>query len=378
MTTPLFFEHVGKRFEQTVVLSDIHFETGAGELVVLVGPSGCGKSTLLRCVAGLETITEGAILAGNRLLNDVPPQDRGVGMVFQSYALYPHMTVEENLAFPLHVKKVPLGEQRRVVGEAAELLGLAPLLKRFPRQLSGGQRQRVAIGRCLVRKPEIYCFDEPLSNLDAALRAQIRVDIKALQGRLKKTMLYVTHDQVEAMTLADRIVVLNRGIVQQVGSPKELYRSPANRFVARFIGTPSMNLARGRVASGLFSSGSLACPLFAPDGETVLGVRVEDVQVLGSGSTDGFPARVEAVEPVGESGYLHLRVEGAQLEGDDPKSPGKHAESETTERRLVASVPGHAAFGYRPGDEVLVRLGADRVHAFDAATGVALPRGDRS
>jgi multiple sugar transport system ATP-binding protein len=380
MTLSLTFERVGKRFDQTVVLSDVTFKTEPGEFVVLVGPSGCGKSTLLRMVAGLETTTDGQIRAGDRVLNDVPPQDRGVGMVFQSYALYPHMTVRENLAFPLYVKKASAQEQAKAVEDVAGLLGLEPLLERFPKQLSGGQRQRVAIGRCLVRKPEIYCFDEPLSNLDAALRAQIRVEIKALQRKLQKTTLYVTHDQVEAMTLADRIVVLNRGIVQQVGSPEDLYTRPANRFVARFIGTPSMSLARGRVEDRRFTSGAMSTSVDVPDGEVVLGVRVEDVIVLtGPGAApgavahdgDAFSATIRAVEPVGESGYLHLHVDGVVLEVEERKSE-KLGSDAGGEALLLASVPGHAAFSYRVGDEVRLRLRAERCHVFDPETGVAI------
>ncbi len=375
MTHSLTFDRVGKKFDQTVVLSDVTFRTEPGEFVVLVGPSGCGKSTLLRLVAGLETISDGEIRAGDRVLNDVPPQDRGVGMVFQSYALYPHMTVRDNLAFPLYVKGATAEEQKRAVQDVAGILGLEPLLDRFPRQLSGGQRQRVAIGRCLVRKPEIYCFDEPLSNLDAALRAQIRVEIKALQRKLEKTTLYVTHDQVEAMTLADRIVVLNRGIVQQVGSPEELYTRPKNRFVARFIGTPSMSLARGKVEGGRFRSGEMTVPLAVPDGDVILGVRVEDVRVLTkpgaggdeSGDPDAFPATIRAVEPVGESGYLHLKVDGVALEGDENKSSDADAD-----QMLLASVPGHAAFGYHIGDRVLLKIRAERCHAFDPSTGDAI------
>jgi len=294
-------------------------------------------------------------------------------MVFQSYALYPHMSVRENLAFPLFVKGAPADEQQRAIQEVASILGLEPLLDRLPKQLSGGQRQRVAIGRCLVRKPEIYCFDEPLSNLDAALRAQIRVEIKALQRQLKKTTLYVTHDQVEAMTLADRIVVLHRGIVQQVGSPEQLYTKPANRFVARFIGTPSMSLARGAVENKLFQSGDLVVPLDLPDGEVILGVRVEDVCVLAKPSASDpaidepacFPATIRAVEPVGESGYLHLRVEGIKLEDDESK--GSDAE-----QNLLASVPGHAAFGYHVGDSVRIKIRSERCHVFSPTTGEAM------
>ncbi|MEZ4224406.1 MAG: ABC transporter ATP-binding protein [Polyangiaceae bacterium] len=386
MTLSLSFEKVGKRYDQTVVLDGVDFKTQPGEFVVLVGPSGCGKSTLLRMVAGLETISEGVIRAGDRVLNEVAPQDRGVGMVFQSYALYPHMTVRENLAFPLYVKKAPADEQARAVRDVSEILGLGALLERYPKQLSGGQRQRVAIGRCLVRKPEIYCFDEPLSNLDAALRAQIRVELKALQRTLGKSTLYVTHDQVEAMTLADRIVVLNRGIVQQVGSPKALYTRPANRFVAQFIGTPSMSLIRGSVQGGQFRSGVLQVPLPMPDGDVVVGARVEDVVVTseadglptGSDPVRDFEAQVAAVEPVGETGYLHLDVDGIDLEGDDTRgaaTAGDLGERKAARRYLVASIPGHAAFQYEAGQRVRVRLRAERCHAFDASSGRAIELG---
>ena len=360
MSTALTFDHVGKRYDKTVVLRDVSFRAEPGELVVLVGPSGCGKSTLMRCVAGLEAITEGTIRAGDRVLNELPPHERGVGMVFQSYALYPHLTVRQNLAFPLEVKMVPEREQRIEVDRVAEMLGLTPLLDRLPRQLSGGQRQRVAIGRCLVRKPEIYCFDEPLSNLDAALRSQIRVELKSLQRELGKTALYVTHDQVEAMTLADRIVVLNRGVVEQTGTPEELYAKPKNRFVARFIGTPSMTLIRGVVQDGSFTSGDLQVALDVRNGPTVLGVRPEDVLV----GEAGAKATVRAVEPVGESGYLHVEVAGleADTEGGDAL------------RRvlLCASIPGREAFGMREGSSIHVTLRAERCHAFDPKSGEAL------
>jgi ABC-type sugar transport system ATPase subunit len=362
MSTALAFEHVGKRYDKTVVLRDVTFRAEPGELVVMVGPSGCGKSTLMRCVAGLEAITEGTIRAGDRVLNELPPHERGVGMVFQSYALYPHLTVRENLAFPLEVKKVPKSEQRAEVDRVAAILGLGPLLERLPRQLSGGQRQRVAIGRCLVRKPEIYCFDEPLSNLDAALRSQIRVELKSLQRELGKTALYVTHDQVEAMTLADRIVVLNRGVVEQTGTPEELYARPRNRFVARFIGTPSMTLVHGIVRGGLFTSGELEVALDVRDGDVVLGVRPEDVLV----GTAGVRAVTRAVEPVGESGYLHLEIAGVKL--DREVADGQ-------KRALVcASIPGREAFAVREGSEVRVALRKERCHAFDPDTGEALSR----
>jgi ABC-type sugar transport system ATPase subunit len=369
MSIGLSFERVGKRYGDTVVLSDVTFRTEPGELVVLVGPSGCGKSTLMRCVAGLETITEGTLRAGDRVLNDLPPHERGVGMVFQSYALYPHLTVRENLAFPLWVKKASLDEQAREVDRVAQLLSLSPLLERYPRQLSGGQRQRVAIGRCLVRKPDLYCFDEPLSNLDAALRSQIRVELKSLQRELQKTTIYVTHDQVEAMTMADRIVVLHRGVVQQVGRPEELYLRPKNRFVARFIGTPSMTLAFGEVRGGRFASGALDVALPTREGPITLGVRAEDVRVHGEGRVTGV---VRAIEPVGESGYLHLEVRGLVADPATDARPGAATETPRSSL-LVASIPGREAFGLREGHEVRFDLRAERLCAFDPISGEALP-----
>ena len=231
-----------KSYGATDVLTGVDFAFEPGEYIVLVGPSGCGKSTLLRCIAGLETITSGDLLLGGRRVNDVAPRDRDVAMVFQSYALYPHMTVRENMAFALTLRRLPAADIERAVQEAAAMLELGPLLDRYPAALSGGQRQRVAMGRAIVRHPSTFLFDEPLSNLDPALRAHMRVELKRLHRRLGATIVHVTHDQVEAMTLADRIVVLHGGRVQQVGSPAELFEAPANTFVARFIGSPPMNL----------------------------------------------------------------------------------------------------------------------------------------
>jgi multiple sugar transport system ATP-binding protein len=365
---PLVFEHVGKRFGETVVLSDVHFRTEPGELVVLVGPSGCGKSTLMRLVAGLETLSEGAIYAGERKISALPPHERGVGMVFQSYALYPHLTVRENLAFPLYVKKASAEEQDREVRRVAEMLSLGPLLGRLPKQLSGGQRQRVAIGRCLVRKPDIYCFDEPLSNLDAALRSQIRVELKTLQRELKKTTIYVTHDQIEAMTMADRIVVLHKGVLQQVGTPEELYLSPKNTFVARFIGSPSMSLIRGDVSDGVFQSGDLKTALAVRAGPAILGLRAEDVVVTPEGVLSGV---VKSVEPVGETGYLHLEVAGMRM---DPASLGAPGSATETPRAplLSASIPGRDAFGCREGSVVRFSIREARARGFDPDSGEAL------
>ncbi|HEX4458124.1 MAG TPA: ABC transporter ATP-binding protein, partial [Polyangia bacterium] len=244
----LKIDHVGKDRGPARILGDVSLTVADGELLVLVGPSGCGKSTLLRCIAGLEPLSRGAIVMDSVDISTAEPRDRDIAMVFQSYALYPHLTVRENLAFGLKMRKTPRAEIAQRLGEAAEMLGLTPLLDRRPAQLSGGQRQRVAMGRAVVRRPKVFLFDEPLSNLDAALRGQMRLELMRLHQRLAATMVYVTHDQVEAMTLADRIAVLDQGALMQVGPPSELYQRPANLFVARFIGTPEMNVVDARAA----------------------------------------------------------------------------------------------------------------------------------
>src|SRR5687767_12521799 len=248
---------VDKFFGSTQVLHGVEIEISDGEFVVLVGPSGCGKSTLLRMIAGLEEISRGQIAIGGRVVNNVPPKDRDIAMVFQNYALYPHMTVYDNMAFSLKLAKAPKEEIQRRVQQAAEILGLQTFLARYPRQLSGGQRQRVAMGRAIVRDPQVFLFDEPLSNLDAKLRVAMRTEIKELHQRLKTTTVYVTHDQIEAMTMADKIVVMHDGRVEQVGAPLDLYDRPANRFVAGFIGSPAMNFLPARATGGAisFSSG---------------------------------------------------------------------------------------------------------------------------
>ena len=232
------FDHVFKRYGTVTAVEDLSLSIGDGEFMVLVGPSGCGKSTALRSIAGLEEITDGTIRIGDRVVNDLPPKDRDIAMVFQNYALYPHMTVRDNMAFSLKLRKADSATVTNRVNQAAEILGLQPYLDRYPRQLSGGQRQRVAMGRAIVRDPQVFLFDEPLSNLDAKLRVAMRTEIKELHQRLKTTTVYVTHDQIEAMTMADKIVVMHDGIVEQIGSPLELYDTPANRFVAGFIGSP--------------------------------------------------------------------------------------------------------------------------------------------
>ena len=306
----------------------VDLDVADGEFVVLVGPSGCGKSTTLRMIAGLESITAGKLYIGDRLVNDVPPKDRDIAMVFQNYALYPHMTVRENLAFALELRKLSNSEIERRVKRAAETLGLEQVLQRKPRQLSGGQRQRVAVGRAIVREPAVFLFDEPLSNLDAKLRVQTRREIAKLHRDLGATMIYVTHDQVEAMTLGDRIVVMNEGRVQQVDSPLALYDKPANRFVASFIGSPAMNFVQGvmrepsSMNAGRFVTpdGALSIPIppsvqASRGAGAVFGIRPEDVAVSSgtqlvtqAGETVEVPARVDLAEPLGNETFVHTTV----------------------------------------------------------------------
>jgi multiple sugar transport system ATP-binding protein len=293
---------IEKSYDAVPVLKGIDLEIRSGEFLVLVGPSGCGKSTLLRCIAGLETITGGDLWIGEQRVNDVAPRDRDVAMVFQSYALYPHMTVAENMGFALKLRKTPREEQDRSVLDAARILGLEDLLHRRPAELSGGQRQRVAMGRAIVRDPSVFLFDEPLSNLDAALRTQLRVELKELHQRVGATMIYVTHDQVEAMTLADRIALLNQGVLQQLGTPEELYSHPVNRFVASFMGSPGMSF------------------LERVDPELVIGIRPHQVKL---GVASGLEAQVEVVETLGFESFVHLRVGAerlvARVEGPPPQ-----------------------------------------------------------
>ena len=308
--------------QQFVAVDRMDLDVADGEFVVLVGPSGCGKTTTLRMIAGLESISAGQLSIGGRVVNDVPPKDRDIAMVFQSYALYPHMSVRENMAFALALRKLPRAEIDARVSSVADTLGLGDLLDRRPRQLSGGQRQRVAIGRAIVRQPRVFLFDEPLSNLDATLRLQTRREIAKLHHDLKATMLYVTHDQIEAMTLGDRIVVMNAGRVQQIDTPRALYDRPRNRFVATFMGSPPMNLIAGRIADGAFQSatGALVVPLdgaaaaaLAPyAGRPVtLGVRPEDVTPAGASRATTRAVsntRVEVVEPLGNEALVHANT----------------------------------------------------------------------
>jgi ABC-type sugar transport system ATPase subunit len=315
----LTLSNIVKHFGKTEVIHGVDLEVADGEFVVLVGPSGCGKSTLLRIIAGLEEVSEGEVYIGGKLMNTVDPAKRGVAMVFQSYALYPHMSVADNMGFGLRMAGRPKQEIRERVARAADILHLTPYLKRRPKELSGGQKQRVAIGRAIVREPEIFLFDEPLSNLDAELRVQMRIELSKLHSGLQTTMVYVTHDQVEAMTLAEKIVVLNDGKVEQIGSPRDLYSRPANLFVAGFIGAPRMNFLKVKVveahygavtiASDDFLGNSLEIPVtsssdVAPGAEATLGVRPEHLTVVPQANGKGV-LTIEVVETLGESTYVH-------------------------------------------------------------------------
>ncbi|HEX6900650.1 MAG TPA: sn-glycerol-3-phosphate ABC transporter ATP-binding protein UgpC [Thermoanaerobaculia bacterium] len=353
------FKGVKKAYGPVTVIPDLSLDIRDHEFMVLVGPSGCGKSTALRMIAGLEEITGGAIEIGGRTVNDVPPKDRDIAMVFQSYALYPHMTVRENLEFGLKIRKMPKDEMKRRVDEAARILAITEFLDRKPKQLSGGQRQRVALGRAIVRNPSVFLFDEPLSNLDAKLRVQMRAEISRLQKSLQTTTVYVTHDQIEAMTMGDRIAVMSKGELQQVGTPLEVYEMPANMFVASFIGTPPMNFVPATLADGgatVVASGfrvpvpepARAAAAGKDGGKVVFGIRPENIREAardGSGRTVPVTAKVEFVEPLGHEVIVHGRV------GED---------------LLVAKVDPHRA--PRMGAEVPLVIEVDAGHLFDATT----------
>ncbi len=331
------FRNVEKSFGATKIIHGIGFDIADGEFTVLVGPSGCGKSTLLRMLAGLEEISAGTIAIDDHVVNDIESKDRDIAMVFQSYALYPHMTVGDNMGFSLKLRKADPALTKERVANAARILNLGPYLERFPRELSGGQRQRVAMGRAIVRDPKVFLFDEPLSNLDAKLRVAMRAEIKALHQRLKTTTVYVTHDQVEAMTMADRIVVMQEGRIEQIGTPLELYDYPANLFVAQFIGSPAMNIVSGTVRRGsddacVEAEGGVRWPL-APmhpgiDGQAVFyGVRPGDLGVGGGADTRSVPAEVIVVEPTGAETELLVRAGASQfvvvIHGRTQAEPGQ-------------------------------------------------------
>jgi multiple sugar transport system ATP-binding protein len=362
------FEHVYKRFNKVEIVHDINLDIKDKEFLVLVGPSGCGKSTCLRMVAGLEEITEGSLFIGERVVNDIPPKDRDIAMVFQNYALYPHMTVFDNMAFGLKLRHFPSEQIKKRVGEAAEILGLQPFLKRKPKELSGGQRQRVALGRAIVREPQVFLMDEPLSNLDAKLRVQTRAEITRLHQRIQTTVIYVTHDQTEAMTMGSRIAVLNGGIIQQLGAPQELYDHPTNLFVAGFIGSPSMNFFPGakvvtqsdKVKIVVEGVGSVDVPpLYVEQAKSAAGKKLtfgirpehmEDVSLRSPDARDGslIEASVDVVEHLGSELFVYMTAGGKQvLARLDPRSQA------------------------RVGGKLALHVDTGQIHLFDTDTGLA-------
>jgi multiple sugar transport system ATP-binding protein len=360
----VLIRNLNKFYDDFHAVKDVNLEIRDKEFVVLVGPSGCGKTTTLRMVAGLESISSGQVLIGDTVVNELAPMDRDIAMVFQNYALYPHMSVYDNMAFGLKMRKVDRGEIKKRVYEAADILGIRDYLARKPRQLSGGQRQRVALGRAIVRHPQVFLFDEPLSNLDAKLRVQMRVELKKLHNRLNTTAVYVTHDQVEAMTLGDRVVVMRGGLVQQVGEPLELYNTPVNRFVAGFIGSPAMNFASVHVTngSGGLRAGNTGLAIEVPaevgarlasyaGQDVILGVRPEDLEIANGSDPPGlcFEAMVEVVERLGAESLLDLQVGG---------------------QTMVAAVEPNVRA--KRGDKLRFALRADRLHFFDTNSEAAI------
>jgi len=353
-------ESVTKMFDEVVAVRDVNLTVKDREFVVLVGPSGCGKSTTLRMIAGLEEITAGTIKIGERVVNDVPPKDRDIAMVFQNYALYPHMTVYDNMAFGLKLRKFPRAEIQQRVKEAAEILGIQELLARKPRALSGGQRQRVAVGRAIVRKPQVFLFDEPLSNLDAKLRVAMRAELKKLHDRLQATVVYVTHDQVEAMTMGDRIVIMKDGLIYQVGAPLEVYAFPQNQFVAGFIGSPAMNFISCTVTARddnlFFTVPGLILPVPTAkakamaaykDKTVTLGIRPEDIHEATAQDPPNslFDAKVEVVEPIGHEIYLDVMVGNFEIIA-----------------RVSPDCP------VKVGQTIKLAASLDKLHAFDPQT----------
>jgi len=346
-------EGVAKRYGVVSVIEDLNLDVKDREFMVLVGPSGCGKSTALRMIAGLEDISAGTITIGDRVVNDLQPKDRDTAMVFQTYALYPHMSVRENMEFGLKMRKTPKDQIDKRVNEAAAILGIEPLLARKPKELSGGQRQRVALGRAIVRNPAVFLFDEPLSNLDAKLRVQMRAEIAKLQQRLQTTAVYVTHDQIEAMTMGHRIAVMNGGRIQQVGTPLDIYDHPANLFVAQFIGTPPMNFFPATLNGGQVDAGTFQLP--APEKfrsalgrKVIVGIRPENIGEtgrVGRGRTGKLSGAVEVVEPIGHEAIVHTRVGDAML---------------------VASFDAHSMPS--PGQSIELDVDIEAIHLFDAAS----------
>ena len=370
--------NVTKQFHGgTCALDDLSLEIPDGEFLILVGPSGCGKTTALRLIAGLEKATSGTITIGDLTVNGVSPRDRDIAMVFQNYALYPHMTVYRNLGFGLRERRTPKREVDRRVREISAVLGLDELLKRRPAQLSGGQRQRVAMGRALVREPKVFLLDEPLSNLDAKLRVQMRAELKRLHAKLGITTIYVTHDQIEAMTLADRIVVMSAGKALQIGTPQEVFQRPANLFVAGFIGSPAMNLLRGRASA----QGSAEAEITAgelrftrdgvPDGEIIIGIRPESLAPAPADAAGpALDLEVDLVEPLGEQALVHGTVAGTAASSGAEEEQAILTDHATSRAPVTAVFPAAGLPG--PGDRVRIRVAPERIYLFSAATGEAV------
>jgi multiple sugar transport system ATP-binding protein len=374
--------------EDVIAVNDVSLEIGDGEFMVLVGPSGCGKSTILRIVAGLEDVTAGEVYIDGRQVTDFPPKDRDIAMVFQNYALYPHMSVRQNLGFGLRLRHEKKDEVQRRVAEAAAILGLEPLLDRKPAELSGGQRQRVAMGRAMVREPRAFLMDEPLSNLDAKLRVQMRASLAALHDRLKTTTVYVTHDQVEAMTLGERVAVLRDGVLQQVDTPQTLYNRPTNLFVAAFIGSPPMNLVEARVAGETvsFAGHTIQVPpdqaLGRFDGRSViLGIRPSDLEDTAVWSNDNLPSievRADVTEELGSEVNVLFTVDAPPIETEETRAAADTAGDEeafafiSDGRRAVFCARVDARTSARPGSSLRLSLDPSRFHYFDPETGLAL------
>ena len=386
-------EDVTKRYpDGTEAVKHMNLEIADGEFVILVGPSGCGKTTALRMIAGLEDITEGELRIGDRVVNDLPPRDRDIAMVFQSYALYPHMTVRQNMGFALSLAKVPKQQIAKRVEEAAEILDLTEQLDRKPANLSGGQRQRVAMGRAIVRQPAVFLMDEPLSNLDAKLRVQMRTEVSRLQQRLETTTVYVTHDQVEAMTLGDRVAVMRAGVIQQVGAPQELYEEPVNLFVAGFIGSPAMNFVPARIDGNTIVLPMVEAPLpedlrARVDGkqELIAGIRpehFEDASLVGDARDHGavFTTRIDVVEWMGAELYAHFAIERQGIESEELAELAAAAgttdvPSAGEEDRVVARLD--SACKAREGQDVELWVDVSKLMLFDLETGRNLAVGDR-
>ena len=377
------FDRVTKRFaDGTLAVDEVDLTVADGEFMIFVGPSGCGKTTALRMVAGLEEITSGEIRIGGRIVNDLEPPDRDVAMVFQNYALYPHMSVQDNIGFPLRMQRVAKQDLQRQVRDVAELLGIGDLLRRKPRELSGGQRQRVAMGRAIVRHPQVFLMDEPLSNLDAKLRVQMRAELVKLHRRLGVTTIYVTHDQTEAMTLGQRVAVLNKGVIQQVDTPQRLYRRPVNTFVASFIGSPPMNFVRGRLAAGTIELGNHRLGLPAelrdalrPDivdsnsAEVLLGLRPEDFIDARLNSNSGYPvlpSEVEIAEQLGPETYVYSRVPGLDVVeiGERPVELAGALAARLDPRTIA-----------EPGQQLMLAVDLRAAHLFDPVSGESLLMG---